>query len=45
MPALADFKLQAYLLANAKEIIDLTKRTKLRRSHEAPISPYCRKAV
>ena len=45
MPALADFKLQAYLLANAKEIIDLTKRTKLRTSNEAPISPYCRKAV
>tara|TARA_Y100000593_G_scaffold94722_1_gene195397 strand:+ start:452 stop:3562 length:3111 start_codon:yes stop_codon:yes gene_type:complete len=49
MPVLADFKLQAYLLANAQELIDIMGRTKasnLLGSGGAYIkSPYCRKAV
>tara|TARA_B100000214_G_scaffold368233_2_gene339484 strand:+ start:430 stop:3519 length:3090 start_codon:yes stop_codon:yes gene_type:complete len=42
MPVLADFKLQAYLLANAQELIDIARRTK---SNAYIRSPYCRKAV
>ena len=42
MPVLADFKLQAYLLANAQELIDIMGRTK---STAYIKSPYCRKAA